>query len=130
MPETAYARCGDLSLAYQVFGEGPVDIVFAGSFVSHIEVMWGLPEFRWFFEHLASFARVLIFDKAGVGLSDPVPRVRSIEDRANELEAVMDAAGFDRPALMGISEGGPASIVFAAARPDRVRALVLMGTFP
>jgi pimeloyl-ACP methyl ester carboxylesterase len=127
--ETAYAPCGELSLAYQVFGEGAVNVVFAGSFVSHVEVMWGSPEIKAFFDHLATFARVLIFDKAGVGLSDPVPKVRSLEDRARELEAVMDAAGFERAAVMGVSEGGPAAIVFAASRPDRVQALVLMGTF-
>ena len=130
MPDTAYARCGDLSLAYQVIGAGPRNVVFAGSFVSHIEVMWGSPEIKSFFDHLATFARVLIFDKAGVGLSDPVAKVRSIEERGLEIAAVMDAAGFDRAAMMGISEGGPASIVFAASQPDRVQALVLMGTFP
>jgi pimeloyl-ACP methyl ester carboxylesterase len=129
VPETKYASCGDLSLAYQVFGEGSVNLVFAGSFVSHVELMWTSPESKAFFDHMATFARVLIFDKAGVGLSDPVPKVRSIEDRARELEAVMDAAGFERAALMGMSEGGPASIVFSASRPDRVQALVLMGSF-
>lgn len=128
MGETAYAKCGDLSLAYQVFGDGPIDIVFASSFVSHIELQWATPEIKAFFDHLALFARVLIFDKAGVGLSDPVPKVRSIEDRGREILAVMDAAGFERAALMGLSEGGPASIVFAASRPDRVSALILMGT--
>jgi class 3 adenylate cyclase len=92
--------------------------------------MWTSPEFTTFFERLATFARVLIYDKAGVGLSDPVVKVRTIEERAEEIEAVMDAAGFERSALFGLSEGGPASIVFAAAHPDRVRALVLMGTYP
>jgi pimeloyl-ACP methyl ester carboxylesterase len=128
VPETRYAHCGDLSLAYQVFGSGDLDLVVSGSFVSNVEVMWGSPEFTAFFEHLASFSRVLIYDKAGVGLSDPVVKVRTVEDRAEELEAVMDAAGFGRAALIGLSEGGPASIVFAAAHPDRVRALVLMGS--
>ena len=129
MPDTAYARCGDLSLAYQVFGDGEVDVVLAGSFVSHIELMWGSPEIKSFFDRLASFARVVMFDKAGVGLSDPVPKVRSIEERAQEIEAVMDAAGMARAAVIGISEGGPAAVVFAAARPERVSALVLIGTF-
>lgn len=128
MPGTQYARCGDLSLAYQVFGSGDVDIVVSGSFVSNVEVSWASPEFTSFFERLASFARVVIYDKAGVGLSDPVAKVRTIEERSDELEAIMDAAGFDRPALIGISEGGAASIVYAAAHPDRVRALVLMGS--
>jgi class 3 adenylate cyclase len=128
VPDTQYARCGDLSLAYQVFGSGDVDIVVSGSFVSNIEVMWTSPEYTAYFEHLASFGHVLIYDKAGVGLSDPVAKVRTIEERAEELEAVMDAAGFERAALIGISEGGPASIIFAAAHPERVRALVLMGS--
>ena len=128
MPETRYARCGDLSLAYQVFGSGDIDVVVSGSFVSNVEVMWASPEFTAFFDHMASFARVLIYDKAGVGLSDPVAKVRTIEQRADELEAVMDAAGFERAALVGLSEGGPASIIFAAAHPDRVRALLLMGS--
>jgi pimeloyl-ACP methyl ester carboxylesterase len=129
VPETAYARCGDLSLAYQVFGEGPTDLVFASSFVSHVELMWTLPEFKAWLDHLGSFCRILVFDKAGVGLSDPVPKVRSIDDRAAEIEAVMDAAGFGQAVAMGVSEGGPATIVFAATRPDRVKALILTGTF-
>jgi pimeloyl-ACP methyl ester carboxylesterase len=129
VPDTAYARCGDLSLAYQVFGDGPIDLVFAGSFISHVELMWTLPEAKAFFERLASFCRVVIFDKAGVGLSDPVPKVRSIDDRAAEIEAVMDAAGFEQAVVFGVSEGGPAAIMFAATRPGRTRALVLTGTF-
>ena len=129
MGETAYARCGDLSLAYQVHGEGPVNLVLAGSFVSNIELLWTSPEAKGFLDHLASFSRLLIFDKAGVGLSDPVPKARTIEERAMELEAVMDAAGMERAALIGLSEGGPAAIVLAATRPDRVQALVLIGTF-
>jgi pimeloyl-ACP methyl ester carboxylesterase len=127
--DTSYASCGDLSLAYQVFGDGPIDLVFCGSFVSHVELFWTLPEFDAFFEHLAAFCRVLLFDKAGVGLSDPVPKVRSLDDRAAEIEAVMDAVGFGKAVIFGVSEGGPASIVFAAKRPERTRALVLTGTF-
>lgn len=127
VPETAYANCGDLSLAYQVFGDGPVNLVFAGSFVSHVEMFWVLPEFEAFMARLASFSRVLIFDKAGVGLSDPVPKVRTLDDRAAELEAVMDAAGFTEAVLFGVSEGGPAAMVFAASRPERTRALIITG---
>lgn len=128
MPETAYANCGDLSLAYQVFGDGPIDLVFAGSFASHVELYWAMPEFKAFMERLATFCRVILFDKAGVGLSDPVPQVRTLDDRAAEIEAVMDAAGFERAALLGVSEGGPAAILFAATRPERTRALILTGT--
>ena len=126
--ETSYAKCGDLSLAYQVFGDGPVELVFSGSFASHIELYWTVPEFVAFFERLATFCRVLLFDKAGAGLSDPVPKVRTLDDRAAEIEAVMDAAGFERAVLFGPSEGGPASIFFAATRPQRTRALILNGT--
>ena len=129
MPETRYARCGALALAYQEFGEGDVDVVVAGSFVSHVELMWGSAEMTRFFDRLAEFARVVVFDKAGVGLSDPVPKVRTLEERVHELEAVMDATGTERAAIMGISEGGPAAVLFAATRPERVRALVLTGTF-
>ena len=129
MAETAYASCGDLSLAYQVFGDGPVELVFVGPFVSHIELVWTLPEFKAFFEQLATFCRVALFDKAGVGLSDPVPKVRTLEDRAAEIEAVMDAVGFGQAVVFGLSDGGPAAMMFAATRPERTRALILAGTF-
>ena len=129
MPETAYAQCGDLSLAYQVFGEGDAEVVFAGSFVSHVELVWILPEAKAWFDRLGSFSRFVMYDKAGVGLSDPVAKVCSVEDRALEIEAVMDAAGFGRAVLMGVSDGGPASILFAATRPDRVKGLILVDTF-
>ncbi|MBV8346050.1 MAG: adenylate/guanylate cyclase domain-containing protein [Mycolicibacterium sp.] len=130
MAETSYANCGDLSLAYQVFGNGPVELVFVGAFISHVELFWGIPEFKAFFDQLATFCRVLLFDKAGVGLSDPVPKVRLLEERAAEIEAVMDAVGFGKPVLFGLSEGGPQSIVFAAKRPERTRALILYGALP
>ena len=106
MPETSYAMCGDLSLAYQVFGDGPVELVIvSGRSISQIELFWALPEYKAFFEQLATFCRVLVFDKAGVGLSDPVPHVRTLEDRAAEIEAVMDAAGFGQ-AVVCRSERG------------------------
>ncbi len=130
VPETSYAPCGDLSLAYQVFGDGPVELVWAGSFTSHVELFWTMPEFGSLMEQLGTFARVLLFDKAGAGLSDPVPRIRTLDERAAEIEAVMDAVGFGRAALVGVSEGGPAAILFAATRPERTRALILSGTAP
>ena len=129
MAETSYASCGDLSLAYQVFGDGPVELVFVGPMVSHVELFWTMPEFKAFFEQLSTFCRVLLFDKAGVGLSDPIPKVRTLDDRAAEIEAVMDAVGFGKPVLFGMSEGGPQAIVFAAKRPERTRALILYGSF-
>jgi pimeloyl-ACP methyl ester carboxylesterase len=128
VPETSYAKCGDLSLAYQVFGDGPIELLYAGSFVSNVELFWTMPEYEAFMDRLSTFCRVVVFDKAGVGLSDPVPQVRTLDDRAAEIEAVMDAVGFRRAVLMGVSEGGPASMVFAATRPERTRALVLIGT--
>ena len=127
--ETSYASCGDLSLAYQVFGDGPVELVFVGPMISHIELFWTLPEFKAFFDQLATFCRVLLFDKAGVGLSDPVPQVRTLDDRVAEIEAVMDAVGFGKAAVFGMSEGGPQAIFFAARRPERTRAVILYGSF-
>jgi pimeloyl-ACP methyl ester carboxylesterase len=129
VPETLYAQCGGLSLAYQVFGDGPIELVVAGPFASHVELCWTVPECVAFFERLSTFCRVLMFDKAGVGLSDPVPQIPTLDDRAAEIEAVMDAVGFNSAVLYGASEGGPASIVFAATRPQRTRALILTGTF-
>jgi len=130
VPETSYAPCGDLSIAYQVFGDGSIELVFVGPFVSHVELTWAMPEFKAFFDQLSTFSRVVVFDKAGVGLSDPVPNVRTLDDRAAEIEAVMDAAGFGEAVLFGMNEGGPQVIVFAAKRPERTRALILAGTYP
>ena len=129
MAETSYASCGDLSLAYQVFGDGPVELVFVGPFVIHVELFWAVPEFKAFFDQLATFCRVVMFDKAGIGLSDPIPKVRLLEERAAEIEAVMDAVGFGKPVVFGMSEGGPQAIAFAAKRPERTRALILYGSF-
>ena len=126
--ETRYALSGDVSIAYQVFGEGPLDLVVTPGAWSHLEVVWERPEYARYMQRLASFARVIIFDKRGTGLSDRVPTA-TLEERMDDLRAVMDAAGTERAALFGISEGGPLSILFAATYPDRVRALVLYGTF-
>lgn len=128
MPETAYAQCGDLNLAYQVFGEGPVESVVVGPLISHVELCWTLPEAVAFMEHLASFSRLAIYDKAGVGLSDPVPRVRTLDDRVAEIEAVMNAAGFQTAVVCGASDAGPPAMMFAATRPERTQALILTGT--
>src|SRR6201997_613228 len=126
--DTSYASCGDLSLAYQVFGNGPVALIVAPPFVSHLELAWTLPQFKAYFEQLATFCRVALFDKAGVGLSDPVPKVRTLEERTAEVEAVMDAVGFKQAVVCGLSDGGPVAMMFAATRPERVRALILCGT--
>jgi pimeloyl-ACP methyl ester carboxylesterase len=127
--DTSYAPCGDLSLAYQVFGDGPIELVFAGPFISHVELFWTVPEYKAFFDQLATFCRIVVFDKAGVGLSDPVPHVRTVEDRVAEIEAVMDAASFGRAVLFGFNDGGFSSIVFAATRLERTRALILADSF-
>ena len=129
MAETSYASCGDLSLAYQVFGDGPIELVFVGPFISHVELFWTVPEFKAFFDQLATFCRIVVFDKAGVGLSDPVPHVRTLDDRVAEIEAVMDAVGFGRAVPFGLNDGGFASIVFAATRPERTRALILAESY-
>ncbi len=129
-PKTEYARYGELSLAYQVVGEGDIDIVIVPSFVSHIEFWWAHPAAKSFFDRIASFSRLLIFDKAGTGLSDPVSAVPTLEERAGEVEAVMDAAGMERAAIIGLSEGGPMAIFFSTTRRERTEALVLFDTYP
>jgi pimeloyl-ACP methyl ester carboxylesterase len=126
--DTSYTSCGGLSLAYQVFGDGPLELMFVGPFVSHLELAWTLPQFKAFVEQLATFCRVALFDKAGVGLSDPVPKVRTLEERAAEIEAVMDAVGFKRAVVCALSDGGPVAMLFAATRPERVQALIVHGT--
>ena len=98
-------------------------------FVSHLDLFWTVPEYKAFFDQLATFCRIVVFDKAGVGLSDPVPKVRTLEDRATEIEAVMDAVGFRSAVLIGGSDGGSAAMMFAAIRPERTRALILYGTY-
>ncbi|MEX2253538.1 MAG: adenylate/guanylate cyclase domain-containing protein [Thermoleophilaceae bacterium] len=128
-PETRYAKSGELNLAYQVVGDGPAEIVLVPSFVSHLEFLWADPTIKAWLDRITAFARVVLFDKAGTGLSDPVSGIPTLEERMAEIEAVMDAAGVKRPALFGLSEGGPSSILFAAKRPERVSALILFGSF-
>ena len=129
-PQTRYARSGDLNIAYQVVGDGPLDLVFVPGFVSHLDLQWADPRIARFLEKLASFSRLIMFDKRGTGLSDPVASPASLEDRMDDVRAVMDAAGSERAALFGMSEGGPMSVLFAATYPERTRALILCGTFP
>ena len=128
-PVTRYAKSGDVHVAYQVFGDGPVDLVFVPGFVSHIENYWEHPDLARWLLRLASFARVIMFDKRGTGLSDPVAAVPSLDARMDDVRAVMDAAGIERAALLGISEGGPLATLFAATYPQRCRGLVLYGAF-
>jgi pimeloyl-ACP methyl ester carboxylesterase/class 3 adenylate cyclase len=128
-PETRYARCGELTIAYQVVGEGPQDLVLAPGFLSHLEVGWEEPSLRRMLLRLASFRRLILFDKRGTGLSDPTPTAPTLEERTEDLLAVMDAAGASRAELLGFSEGGTMALMFAATHPERTSALVLYGTW-
>ena len=129
-PPTHYAHAGSSSVAYQVLGDGPVDLVLAPGFVSHLDLQWTIPTYAEFIERLTSFARVLIFDKRGTGLSDPTPGAERFDSRMEDIRAVMDAAGSERATLIGMSEGGPLAMLFAASAPERVESLILYGTFP
>jgi class 3 adenylate cyclase/pimeloyl-ACP methyl ester carboxylesterase len=129
LPETRYAHSGELNIAYQVLGEGPLDVVFVPGIISHLDMQWGLPGVQLFFERLASFSRVILFDKRGTGLSDHVAGPAPLEERMDDLRAVMDAAQSERAAIIGLSEGGPLAILFSATYPERVSALALCGTF-
>jgi class 3 adenylate cyclase len=126
-PETRYARSGDVSIAYQVFGEGDLDLVFVSGLACHLEIMWEHEGSKALLEGLGSFARVMMFDRRGSGLSDPVADAPTLEVRMDDVRAVMDAAGSRRAALLGISEGVPMSLLFAATYPERVQALVCYG---
>jgi len=131
LPRTQYARAGDLHIAYQVVGDGPIDLLWVPGSVSNVEATWDEPELAAFLERLASFSRLILFDKRGTGLSDPVPltELPTLEERMEDVRAVLDAAGSDRAALFGFSEGGNLSAIFAASHPGRTRALVLFGAF-
>jgi pimeloyl-ACP methyl ester carboxylesterase len=131
MPETRYARSGDVHIAYQTIGDGPVDLVYVPGWVSNVEAMWDEPAYARFLSRLASFARLIVFDKRGTGLSDPVPieRLPTLEERMDDVRAVMDAVGSERAALLGHSEGGNMCVLFAATCPERTTALVLVGCY-
>jgi class 3 adenylate cyclase len=129
VPRTRYARSGDVHIAYQVVGQGSLDLVLVPSFVSHVEYIWEEPRAARFLERLASFSRLILFDKRGTGLSDRVAPVVTLEQRMDDVRAVMDAVGSHRAALFGVSEGGPMSLLFAATYPERASALVIHGGF-
>jgi class 3 adenylate cyclase len=126
-PRTSYARAGDVSIAYKVIGDGPIDVVYVPGFTSHVELVWEIPQFVHLIERLASFARLIMFDKRGSGLSDPVEGAPTLEERMEDVRAVMDAAGSEQAALLGVSEGVPLCLLFAATYPELTRALVLYG---
>jgi len=129
MPETRYAKSGGINIAYQVTGSGDVDLVFIPGWVSHIEYAWEEPSFAPFLERMARFSRLILLDRRGTGLSDPLDRLPTLEERMDDVRAVMDAAGSERAVLFGISESGPMCALFAATYPERTRGLVLCNTF-
>ena len=129
IPETRYAKSEDCHIAYQIVGKGPLDVVFIPGFVSHVEHGWDDPRPAHLYRHLASFARLILFNQRGTGMSDPVPveQLPTLEQRMDDARAVMDAAGSERAALVGVSEGGPVILLFAATHPDRTAAMVIIG---
>jgi pimeloyl-ACP methyl ester carboxylesterase len=128
-PKMRYARSGDVNIAYQVLGDGPIDLVHVPPFISNLELQWQDRDQARYFRRLASFSRLIMFDKRGTGLSDRVS-IASLEERMDDVRAVMDAVGSERAAIFGSSEGGAMSLLFAATYPDRVTGLVLYGAYP
>ena len=129
VPETRYAKSGDVHIAYKVLGDGPIDLLFVPGFVSNVEATWQQPARAAFFQRLASFSRLILFDKRGTGMSDRTSQIFTLEQRMEDVNAVLDAVGSERAALFGTSEGGPMSILFAASHPQRTSALVVFGAF-
>lgn len=118
-----------ISIAYQVVGEGPTDLLVSPGFITHLDLQWTEPRYSMFLARLASFARLILYDKPGTGLSDPIPHLPTLEERGADIEAVLDAAGSERAVIFGNSEGGPAAVLLAATRPERIVSLILSGTF-
>jgi class 3 adenylate cyclase len=129
IPETHYAKSGDVNIAYQVVGDGPLDLVLVSGFVSHLDLDWEEPRMAHFFRRLASFSRLICFDKRGTGLSDRPGGLPDLETRMDDVRAVMDAVDCEQAALLGYSEGGPMCCLFAATYPMRTSALVLYGSY-
>jgi DNA-binding winged helix-turn-helix (wHTH) protein/pimeloyl-ACP methyl ester carboxylesterase/class 3 adenylate cyclase len=131
VPETRYALSGDVNIAYQTLGDAPLDLVFVMGWVSHLEYFWREPSVARFLRRLATFSRLILFDKRGTGLSDRVPldQLPTLEQRMDDVRAVLEAVGSERAAIIGISEGGPLSALFAATYPERTSALVMIGTY-
>ena len=128
-PPTQYVERDGLSIAFQMIGDGPVDMLVSPGFISHLDLQWTDPSTAKFLARLASFTRLIMYDKPGTGLSDPISQLPTLEERCADMEAVLDAAGSRQAVLLGISEGGPTSVVFSAMRPERIISLVLYGTF-
>lgn len=128
--KTQYADSHGVSIAFQVIGDGPIDVVVVPGFISNVETMWSEPIFFRLLRNLTKFARVIVFDKRGTGCSDPAPGAPSLDERMDDIRAVMDAAGVEKAVIDGLSEGGPLAMLFAATYPERTQALILYGTFP
>jgi class 3 adenylate cyclase len=128
-PEIRYAKSGDVHIAYQVFGKGPENLIIIPGFISHVEHVWDSPDQAAWFNHLAKRVRVVLFDKRGTGLSDRLGQLPDLDQRMDDARAVMDAAGIERAAIMGVSEGGSLAALFAASHPARCSALILYGAF-
>jgi pimeloyl-ACP methyl ester carboxylesterase len=129
MPETRYAKSGDVHIAYQVVGDGPMDLVLIPGLFTHVEHQWDEPSFARFLNRLASFSRLIVFDARGAGLSDQAPELPPMEEQIDDLIAVLDAVGSSSAAILGISQAGPMAILFAASYPERTRAIVLYGSY-
>src|SRR5271166_3074382 len=129
LPNTRYALSGDVNIAFQVMGDGPIDIILVPGIVSHIDFLHEFPGYTGFLRRLATFARVVTFDKRGQGLSDGISGAPSLEQRVDDVRAIMDDIGSQRAVLLGFSEGSPMSAFFAAANPERVSKLILFGGF-
>jgi len=125
-PRTRYLECDGAKIAWQAFGDGPAEVLFVPGWVSNVDLYWQYPQPRAFFSELAAFARVAIYDKPGTGASDPIEAPPLVEVRIDQLMAVIDAAGLERPTVIGVSEGGVTACLAAAGRPDRVGRLVLL----
>ena len=128
-PTTRYARSKDVHIAYQVFGNGPVDLIYVPGWISNIDLMWGSPELVQFLMELSKSARIILFDKRGTGLSDKVSGYVTLEERMDDILSVMDDVGIEKAILFGHSEGGSASALFAATYPEKVTALITFGIF-
>lgn len=129
IPETHYARVGEISIAFQVIGDGPFDLVHIPSWITNVEENWNDSGYARFLRRLVSFSRLIVFDKRGTGLSDRVDATQTLEQRIDDLQAVMAAAGSERAALFGSTEGSAMCALFAATYPRRTRALVMYGAY-
>jgi class 3 adenylate cyclase len=125
--DVAFAQSGDVSIAYRVVGEGPIDLVYVQGAATHLDTMWEFPVYRRFCERLGEFTRLILFDKRGMGMSERVPGGTPLDVRMDDIRAVLDAVGSESAAVMGESEGGPLAMLFAAAHPERTRSLILQG---